>query len=150
MAKSRIIFDDGGDTAALAVQSDYPVPACRFSNWVPMTRPIGHVGVALADERQFMFTRRTDYGATFQVMGLRSGAGPTSMVDLANRLIAHLMNGGTCAVYTEDALGSNYTNCGLWPDSQPSLDLMDPVTLEYQLTVQLLNLDGTRMICHYA
>lgn len=79
---------------------------------------------------------------------------PTSGVNLvaiADRLVAHLLGGGTCSVATEDALGSTYATCGLWPGTMPSVRLTDRRTLLYALSLQLVNLAGSpvRMDCVY-
>ena len=74
-----------------------------------------------------------------------------SMVDVADRLIYHLLNGGTCAVNTNDAATSAYATCGLKPGTTPSLELTDRRALEYTLSLQLVNLAGSpaRMSCYY-
>lgn len=75
-----------------------------------------------------------------------------SMVEIADRLIYHLRNGGTCALYTNDAAGSNYVNCGLKPGTSPSLQLAERNVMEYTLSLQLLNVAGSpaRMLARFA
>lgn len=143
---ARIEFNDG---EAAVLSSDHPTPADRFASWTPMTRPHGDVAHTLADETLHRFTLRTDYGATFELRGLHMGSADDSALDIAERLVVHLLNGGTCAVYTDDKISSQYTNCGLWPDSTPSLVQADARDLDYTLSLSLLNLAGARMIAHY-
>lgn len=144
---ARIEFNDG---AAAVLESAWPAPGNRFANWVPLSRPSGHHAHTLADETLHRLTLRTDYGASFDMPGLRMGDEADAPLDIADRLVAHLINGGTCAVYTEDALGSTYLNCSLLPRTTPALRQTDARHLEYALSVSLLNLDGARMIAHYA
>ena len=66
--------------------------------------------------------------------------GGANQVAIAARLIAWLKQGGTCAVTTNDALGSSYPTCGLWPGSSPTLQLSDKRNLLYTLSLQLINL----------
>lgn len=75
-----------------------------------------------------------------------------SMVDVADRLVYHLLNGGTCAVYTNDVATSAYATCGLRPGTTPSLSLTDRRALEFTLSVDLINLAGSpaRMSAYYA
>lgn len=150
MAKSRITFTD--DVGAATLQSSYPEPACRFSNWTPTKRPVGDSAHDLADEGLHMFRTSWRYGATFQVEGLAMGSWPdTSPLNIADRLIAHLLNGGTCAVITEDAYESTYSTCGLMPGTVPSLAQSNRRSIEYTLTLALINLAASpvQMVCHY-
>jgi hypothetical protein len=82
-----------------------------------------------------------------------------SQSDTADRLKQHLLNGGSCTVYTNDSnatvVGSPsatiYT-CGLKPGTVPQLVLSDRRALEYTLSVQLINLAASpvRMSAFYA
>lgn len=75
-----------------------------------------------------------------------------SMSEIADRLRFHLMNGGTCTVYTNDLDASSYATCGLKPGTVPQLALTDRRTMEFTLSLHLINLAGspTRMIAVYA
>lgn len=81
--------------------------------------------------------------------GARSNVPP---VEIADRLIYHLRNGGTCSVYTNDAAASQYATCGLRPGTTPQLQLTDRRAMEFTLSLELVNLAGspTRMMAHYA
>lgn len=146
MAKSRVTFNDG---TARTLQSDWPEPGSRFANWRPDTRPIGQTGVALADEAIHMFRTSTRYGCHFEIHGLGMGASAGSALDIANKLKAHLLGGGTCAVVTEDALGSSYASCGLMPGTEPEVVQVDRRAIEYVMRLSLINRAAAEMICHY-
>lgn len=75
-----------------------------------------------------------------------------SLVEIADRLKYHLLNGGTCSVYTNDAAASSYATCGLKPGAVPQLTLADRRTMEYTLSLQLINLAGSpsRFLAAYA
>lgn len=74
-----------------------------------------------------------------------------AQIDVADRLIYHLQNGGQCTVATGDAANSAYATCGLRKGTAPSLQL-DRRTMEYTLSLQLLNTAGSpaRMLARYA
>ena len=74
-----------------------------------------------------------------------------SMTEIADRLCFHLRNGGTCAVYTGDAVGSTYATCSLRPGTEPSLQL-DRRLMESTLQLSLINVAGSpvRMVARYA
>lgn len=149
MAKSRITFTDTFGAATL--QSDYPEPASRFANWTPSSAPVGAAAHVLADETMYRFRTSWRYGASFDVVGLKMGAASGSSYDLADRLVAHLLNGGSCSVYTEDKAASTYLICGLMPGTQPSLRQTDRSIPEYALSLALINLAAApaRMVCFY-
>lgn len=90
-------------------------------------------------------------GAHFEIHGLPMGIYEASPANIANELKYQLMNGGTCAVYTEDEFGSTYATCGLMPGTVPEVTLVNRRTMEYALRVSLINLAAspTEMICHY-
>lgn len=249
---AKIDFTD--TVGAATLRNRFPAPANRFSNWTPITRPVGDSVSKLSDGGRVMFRHRTDYGAAFDLAGIpvvhsrppwrvsvtinpvggtlvagtyyyvvtaflpdgqtgpstevvvvtsgamtnsftvtvpaiagatsyrfyrtmtpggpyvfndsatpaltevssagTAGSPPTSGVNLvaiADRLIAHLLNGGTCSVATEDSLARTYATCGLAPGSEPTLRLTDAKHLEYTLSLQLINLAGSpvRMDCVY-
>lgn len=137
---ASIAFTDG--TGAATLTNDYPAPADRFGNWVPMTRPMGDSANTLATGALVMVRYRTDYGASFELAGIpvKASSGGANLVAIADRLVAWLLQGGTCAVTTNDSLGSAYPTCGLWPGSTPSLTLSDRRNLLYTLSLQLINL----------
>lgn len=118
----------------------------RFSNWVPVTVPIGPQRTNLGTGAITQFRFRTDFGATFELRDI-----PLSMVSVADRLRAHLLNGGTCAVYTEDATARTYATCGLMPESSPELSVQDAGGFLYTLGLSLINLASSpvQMRCEY-
>lgn len=149
MAKSRITFADAVGAATL--ESDYPEPACRFGNWTPITAPIGTAAHVQSTGARTMNRTSTRYGASFEVRGLGMGAASGSALDIADRLIYHLLTGGSCAVFTEDALDASYPTCGLMPGTEPSLAFSDPRNIEYTLSLALINLavSPAPMMAHY-
>lgn len=149
MAKARIVFTDATGTATLS--SDYPIDvACRFRNWRPDTVPQGHSVHALADEALYMFRTSTRYGAHFEIHGLLQGTSASaSMVNIANRLKAHLLNGGACQVITQDANSASYAACGIYPGSVPEIVQTNARALEYAMRLSLINRAAADMICNY-
>lgn len=146
---TTITFNDG---AAATLTNGKTSPGDRFSNWAIMTRPVGDVCYRLSDEALTRFTTSTRYGASFELRNIPiASIGGVRNVEVANRLIAWLMNGGTCAVNTGDAGSNSYATCGLWPGSEPSLALTDARLLEYTLTLSVINLAGSpsAMFCRY-
>lgn len=138
MAKARIIFTDsvGGP---VTLQSDYPEPACRFAGWTPIEAPQGEAGHAQDTGARTMSRTSWRYGANFALPGLGMGVAVGSPLDLADRLIGHLLKGGRCQVIPEDAEGSDYATCGIMPDSTPALVLTDPTNLQYTLSLSVIN-----------
>lgn len=82
----------------------------------------------------------------------QAAARTASGLEIADRLRYHLLNGGQCAVWTNDIAGSGYTTCGLKPGTDPQITLIDRRTMEFALTLQLINVAGSpaRMLAHYA
>lgn len=147
---ASIAFTDGIGAATLT--NVLPSGAARFSNWVPTTKPVGATAVRQSDGATTMFVFRTDYGATFDFEHLPvKTIGGVRAVDIAARLVAWLMQGGTCAVNTGDVEANSYATCGVMPGSTPTLRLADRKTLEYTLSLSLINLAGSPvpMLCHY-
>ena len=140
MAKSRILFTDGVGAATL--ESDYPAPACRFVGWTPITAPQGEAGHAEETGARTMSRTSWRYGASFAIAGLGMGVASGSALDIADRLVGHLLNGGQCQVITEDVLSSSYDTCGLMPNTVPRIVLSDATNLEYTLSLSLINLDA--------
>lgn len=116
-------------------------PACDAAADVSLTGTLYIGGIQAEDG-----TTHTPYINT--TTAARSGV---SMVEVADRLIYHLRNGGNCTVYPNDVVGTAYT-CGLKPGTVPTLDFSDRRALEYTLNAQLLNLNSpaSRMLAYYA
>lgn len=149
---TSITFTDAIGAASLT--NEKPAPGDRFSGWHPITRPGGGEGVnRQSDQLLVMMRVRDDYMCRFELRGIPStrtgGVAPT---DLADRLIYHLMNGGTCVVNTGDAQANSYATCSLRKGFVPTLTLTDEALLEYTLTLELVNVAGSpaRMVCRYA
>jgi hypothetical protein len=103
-----------------------------------------YIGGIQADHARFGYP--TDYLHTTS-----AARTDMSLADLADRLRRHLLNGGSCTIYTSDAAGSSYATCGLKPGTTPSLQLSDRRALEFTFSAQLVNLAGSpvRMSAYY-
>lgn len=141
---ASIQFTDG--TGAVTLQSAWPAPANRFGAWRPFAVPIGEGAHALGTGQRYQFVHRTDYGASFEIRGLVN-----TDVDLALRLQAHLISGGTCTVNTADAASRSYATCCIAPDAEVSIEGPDVVTLEYVVRVAVINVAAApaAMLCEY-
>lgn len=139
-----ITFNDGSAATLEPYPSAGHEAGQRFRSWEPFQRPFGEGSWALGDGRRYQFSFRTDYGASFELPGI-----PNTDVDIAMRLQAHLLGGGSCAVYTLDANGATYATCYLAPDSDVTIELEDRQTLEYVVRLSLINAGGARMLCEY-
>lgn len=149
MAKARITFTD--TIGAATLESDYPEPACRFAGWTPLSAPQGDAAHVQSTAARTMDRTSWRYGASFNIRGLGMGAAAGSALDVADRLILHLLNGGSCAVHTEDELGAVYPTCGIMPGTEPRLTLSDARHIEYTLSLALINLAAVpvAMAAHY-
>lgn len=148
---TSIQFTDGIGAATL--NNGKPSPGDRFSGWAPKTLPYGESVNRQSDHALMLFKLGTQYGCTFALTQIPvATTGGQRLVDLADRLIAWLLSGGTCTVNTGDVESNSYATCGLMPGTTPELALSDKVNLEYTLTLALINLAGSpvRMVCHYA
>jgi hypothetical protein len=147
---ANIQFTDAIGAATLSNQK--PSPADRFSSWVPATIPYGESTTRQSDHATSMFVFGTDYGASFELTKIPvKTIGGVRAIDIAVRLIAWLLLGGTCTVNTGDADGNSYATCGIKPGTTPTLMLADKKNLEYTLSLSLINLAGAPvpMLCHY-
>lgn len=148
---TTITFTDSIGAATLS--NGKPTPGDRFGNWVPQSKPIGDSVNRMSDLALMMFKTADSYGATFELSQIPvATSGGNRLVDIAARLVYHLQNGGTCAVNTGDVEANSYATCGLMPGTTPSLTLSDRQSLEYTLSLALINLAGSpvAMVCHYA
>lgn len=146
---TSLVFNDG---VAATLTNGKPGAGGRFANWVPMTKPVGESANRQSDGALSTFVFRTDYGASFELRGIPvETSGGVRPVDVAVRLIAWLMSGGTVTVNTGDVESNSYATCGLMPGTTPSLTLTDRKNLEYTLSLSLINLAGSPapMLCHY-
>jgi hypothetical protein len=150
---AQVQFTDGTGAATLR-NNFYGTAASRFANWTPMTRPYGDAVPRMSDHAITMFKLGTDYGATFDLVGIpvKAQTGAVNYVAIADRLIAWLMQGGQCSVQTEDSATNTYATCGLAPGTTPTLRMTNRKTLEYTLSLSLINLAGSpvQMVAVYA
>ena len=116
----------------------------RFAGWTPYQRPIGPAATALGTGRITRFVFRTDFGASFQMRDIPNTAFGTML-----RLQAHLMNGGIITVSTQDVAARTYTNVGMAPDSEVTIEQQDATALLYAMGFTVINLSGAAMICEY-
>lgn len=142
---ASIAFTDS--TGAATLQSAWPSPANKFNAWTPYSRPVGEGANKLSDGQRHQFRFRTDYTASFEVRGIAN-----TDVDIALRLCEHLLgDGNTCALTTGDASSRTYATVALAPGTEPELTLSDPQTLEYTLSLTVVNVATTPapMLCEY-
>ena len=148
MPTVSITFTDSIGAATLTNGKTYP--GTRFDNWTPITRPVGDLVHRQSDQTPSMFRLATIYGASFELSKIpQRTISSVRLVTVADRLCAHLLNGGSCTVNTGDSDTASYTGCYLMPGTTPELRLTDPQMLEYTLSLALFNPAGTRMVCHY-
>lgn len=148
---TQITFTDSIGAATLT--NGHPFPANRFADWTPRTRPIGESAVAQGTGATTLFVFRTDFGVTLELRHISSvKVAGVAAADIADRLIVHLLKGGTCSVETGDVDANTYATCGLMPGTTPELRLEDTTMLEFALSLSLINLAGSpvRMLCRYA
>lgn len=145
---TSISFTDSIGAATLT--NGKPFPANRFDNWTPITRPYGDLVHRQSDMTPSSFRLGTVYGCSFELSKIPQRTTDTfRYVTIADRLIAHLLNAGSCTVNTGDSDTASYSSLYLMPGLQPSLTLVDPNQLEYTLSLALFSPAGTRLVCHY-
>lgn len=142
---TEIQFTDG--TGAATLNNGKAAPHDRLANWTPATRPAGETAARQSDRAITMVKFRTEYRVHFELPFIPS-SGANSKVTIADRLIAHLMEGGVCTVNTGDAASSSYSNARMNPDSPPELRLSDRDLMEYTLSLDLLLTSAP--VCRYA
>lgn len=142
-----ITFTDGGGAVTFSngLGSIAGGTAGRFRGWTPTQMPVGPAVTALGTGRRYQFAFRTDYGASFAIEEV-----PVTSLPDALRLQAHLLGGGTVAVYTTDAASRTYSSCCLAPDATVGIEMTDPALLLYTVRLSLINLGGTQMLCDYS
>jgi hypothetical protein len=141
MPATYIYFVDSIGPVLLSNEKAFP--ADRFSGWTPNQIPFGESAQRMSDRKTFMFKTSEEFSVSLQLSGIPSKSsfisGTYTPLDLANRFIYHVTNGGVCLVRTGDAIGSSYSPCAIYPDSKPSIQLTDKRLLEYTLSAQLIN-----------
>jgi hypothetical protein len=149
---TSLVFTDGSGTVTLT--NDKPVPGDRLAAWTPLVKTIGPAGgnpVALGSGITYGWEHRVDYGVRFTLEHI-----PQARLRQVQRLILWLMRGelgtggmyGVVTVNTGDEAGSSY-QCRIWPGSEPTLEQEDRATIEYRLTLELLNTYQDFMVCGY-
>jgi hypothetical protein len=146
---AQIQFTDSVGAATL--RNGHPAPGDRFAGWTPVHNPIADAVVALGTRATHSFRFATEYGALFRLehLPMRQTSG-VYYVEIAARLVAHLVDGGTCSVQPEDGSGTVYATCGLLPGTRPELAMSDRGPLLYTLSLAVVNLAGAPMVCRYA
>lgn len=145
---ASITFTDATGTATLT--NGQPAPADRFANWSPQPQPIGSSVVIEGTGEIVQFATRMQYGATFDLENIPvATTGGVRLVDVAARLVAHLIGGGVCSLATGDAESNAYASCSLTPGTTPSLRLTDRRGLRYTLSLALINRAAAPLVCHY-
>lgn len=145
MATSISFTDDEG-AATLTNGKSYP--GDRFDAWTPFPVFNGEAAHELGSKRRhsFKFGSGSIYGARFQLSKI-----PAASTEIAQRLVEHLLDGGTCTVATGDSANRTYTTCSLAEGTEPALEPSDRTEREYTLSLALINtaVSPTRMICTY-
>lgn len=135
MAGAIFTFTDATGAATLSEWA--PSIGTRLSAYVPATTPIGQRRTLLATGAPRMWRYRTDETAIVELRLI-----PVASLPLVTRLVAHLLNGGTCGLDTGDGTHT-YATLALAPESTPELRLTDPKGKRYTLTLRLLNVAAT-------
>jgi hypothetical protein len=139
---SSITFTDGGGAATLT--NGKPVPADRFTGWTPQSPVVKAEADSLGTGQPFPFVFRTDYAASFSIVGIPNTSQATVL-----RLIRWLESGGVVTVNTGDASNRTYTSCYLPKGAHPSFTLSDKRFLEYTLSLTLVNVAAADMLAIY-
>lgn len=141
---TSIDFTDALGSASLT--NSKIVPGDRFASWAPRSVPFtaGDETNALGTGDLYIFEYREDHSASFEIVGI-----PYSSLDLMLRLQNHLESGGIVEVVTGDQDANVYPECCLAPDSSIEIQFTDNVTMEFTVSMTLLNLDAAQMLCRY-
>ena len=144
---TSIVFDDG---ASATLTNGKPYPANRFDNWT--TSPIfrGTRAHRQSDLTPTAFSTARLSSCSFQLSKIPSRTtSALRYLTIADRLIAHLLNAGSCTVNTGDTDTNSYSGLYLVPGFEPQITLSDANQLEYTLTLALFSPAGARLICNY-
>lgn len=144
---TSIVFDDG-TSATLTNGKSYP--GNRFDNWTMTPLFRGTRAHRQSDLTPTAFSTSRLTSASFQLSKIPSRTtGGLRYLTIADRLIAHLLNAGSCTVNTGDTDTTIHTSLYLVPGFEPTIALSDPNQLEYTLTLALFSPSGTRLVCNY-
>lgn len=144
---AKLVFTDSIGTAEVdnGFNETASGVASRFSSWTPFQKPIGPATTSLGTGARYQFAFRTDYGASFEIRDI-----DVVLLQKVLRLMAHLEGGGTVRVDTGDAHGRVYASCCLAPGAEPTLSQANATDLTYALSLTLINLGATPMLCDYS
>lgn len=139
---SSITWTDGGGAATLT--NGKPVPADRFNGWTPQSPVVKAEADSLGTGQPYPFVFRIDYAATFTLDKIPNTSQATVL-----RLIRHLEGGGVITINTGDTANRTYTSCYLPKGAHPSFTLADRKTLEYSLSLTVVNTAAADLLCVY-
>lgn len=117
--------------------------ASRFGAWAPMVKHIGPMRSSLLGI-PYRYAFATLHGARFEYAEI-----PANRQTHVERVMAHLLKGGTIHLYTEDAAARVHSPCYLWPDSEPSFEMTNRREMLYTLSLSVFRSDGQQMLCQY-
>lgn len=141
MATSLAWTDGGGATS---LTNGKPVPADRFTNWTPQSFSVKAEAESLATGQPFPFVFRTDFGSTFSLDKI-----PNTSQAAVLRLQRWLDGGGVVTVNTGDVASRSYATCYQPKGARSSFTLTNAKTLEYTLSLTLINAAAADMLCIY-
>ena len=139
---TNIAWTDGSGAATLEnVAPDGP--GRRFTAWTPFPDLIGPKHAPLGTGRQIAWIHRTDHCVSFQITQI-----PRTKFALVHRLIHWLVSGNDVTVNTGDLAARSYT-CHLRPGTTPTFERSDPQSIEYTLSLELVNNAQAVLVCEY-
>lgn len=138
---TSIDWTDAIGSASLTNSKNFP--GDRLANWTPRSVPFGSSVNTLAGDL-IVWEDREDHSAAFDLVGI-----PYSSLGLMLRLQSHLSSGGTVQVTTGDRDDTVYPECCLAENAEVTIELTDKVTVEYTMSMTLLNLETEQMVAFY-
>lgn len=136
---SYVEFNDG---SLVTLSNGLPAPGNRFLNWAPKPVVVGPRHHALGTGIPYVYKHALVHTVTFVLAEF-----PQSKLADLLRFKAHLDNGGSFTLYTEDAAARTYPNCYLAEGGSVDLSDPDPVELLRTLTATVMNAAGTPFLC---
>jgi hypothetical protein len=144
---TSITFNDG---VARTLTNGKPYPANRFDNWTMAPIFRGTVAHRQSDLTPTAFSTARLSSCSFQLSKIPSRTtSALRYLTVAHRLIAHLLNAGSCVVNTGDTDTTTHSGLYLLPGFEPTITLTDPGQLEYTLSLALFDPAGTILVCNY-
>jgi hypothetical protein len=132
-----ITFNDG--TGSVTLRGIIGAPYNRFRSLTPNRVPVGPAVSRLSTGQRTLWRYRTDFTGSleFPHISARTYGGESGTIR-AGRLMAHLLNGGTCdLLYEDDVSTPNLTGCWLTDGTTPALVLEDSRAMLYTLSLSL-------------